>query len=76
MNLMRFLKKSNNLSKELEPIFQKFSNSLLRKSFSGAAQKCSNARRPKSQGVRRTWMYAATTKDEGNAADERFSAAC
>jgi len=26
--------------------------------------------------VRRTWMYAATTKDEGNTADGRFSAAC
>ena len=22
------------------------------------------------------WKYAATTKNEGNAADERFSAAC
>jgi len=22
--------------------------------------------------VRRTWLYAATTKDEGNAADGRF----
>jgi len=26
--------------------------------------------------VRRTWMYAATTKNEGNAADGHFSAAC
>jgi len=26
--------------------------------------------------VRRTWTYAATTKDEGNTADGRFSAAC
>jgi len=25
--------------------------------------------------VRRTWMYAVTRKDEGNAADGRFSAA-
>jgi hypothetical protein len=31
---------------------------------------------PKSQGVRRTWTFAATTKDEGNAEDGRFSAAC
>jgi len=24
--------------------------------------------------MRRTWQYAAMTKDEGNAADDRFSA--
>jgi hypothetical protein len=40
-----------------------------------AAQKCPDARRPNSRGVRRTSMYAATTKEEGNAADGRFSAA-
>jgi len=32
------------------------------------------ARNPEECG--RTWMYAATTKDEGNTADGRFSAAC
>jgi len=49
---------------------------LLKNSFFQADQKCPDARRPKSWGVRRTWMYAATTKDEGNAADGRFSTAC
>ena len=44
--------------------------------FLQADQKCPDARRPKSWGVRRTWVYVATTKDEGNAADGRFSTAC
>jgi len=26
--------------------------------------------------MRRTWTYAAMTRDEGNAADDRFSATC
>gem|GEM_PF-4810313 len=30
----------------------------------------------KSLGVRRTYKYVATTKDEGNDADGRFSATC
>jgi hypothetical protein len=34
------------------------------------------SRRRVGESVRRTWMYAATTKDEGNVADGRFSAAC
>jgi len=44
--------------------------------FLQAVQKRLNARRPKSIGVRRTKRYVATTRDEGNAADERFSTAC
>jgi hypothetical protein len=40
--------------------------------FSKASQKCSNARRPKSRRVRRTFVYAATMKDKGNAAGGRF----
>jgi hypothetical protein len=43
------------------------------KLFLQVTQKCPDARRPKFQGVRRTWMYAATTKNEGNATDGRFS---
>ena len=31
---------------------------------------------PAGRGVRRTVQYVATTKDEGNAVDERFSATC
>ncbi len=36
-------------------------------------QKCLDARRPKFRGVRRTNEYAATMRDEGNAADRYFS---
>jgi hypothetical protein len=39
-------------------------------------QKRSDTRHPISGGVRRTYEYAATTRDEGNAVDERFSATC
>jgi len=31
---------------------------------------------PKSGGARRTFKYVAATRDEGNAGDGRFSAAC
>jgi hypothetical protein len=41
-----------------------------------AAQKRPDARHPKSRGMRRTFQYVAVTRDEGNAADGRFSAAC
>jgi len=39
-------------------------------------QKRPDARRPKSTGVTRTVQYVATTWDEGNAADGRFSSTC
>jgi hypothetical protein len=32
--------------------------------------KASDARLPKSRGMRRTYWYAAVTRDEGNAADD------
>ncbi len=37
------------------------------------AQKRPDTRRPKFRGVRRTYEYVATTRDEGNAVDGRFS---
>jgi hypothetical protein len=58
-----------------------FSSSLLKKSFSKAAKKCPclpagrQMQGQKSSGMRRTWMYAAMTKNEDNAIDGRFSAA-
>jgi len=39
-------------------------------------QKGPDSRPPKSLGVRRTFMYAATTKDEGNTEDGSFSSIC
>ena len=43
--------------------------------FPRAVQKWPDARPPKSRGLRRTLAYAAGTRDEGNAADGRFSTA-
>jgi hypothetical protein len=40
-----------------------------------AVEKCLDARRTKSRGMRRTYEYAAMTKDECNAADGRFPTA-
>ena len=39
-------------------------------------QKRPDARHPKFRGVRRTVQYVAATKNEGNAADGRFSSTC
>jgi len=63
------------------------SNRVLKKSLFQADQKCPDARRPclRRSGYAQAGEilrseaylgYAATTKDEGNAADGRFSAAC
>jgi hypothetical protein len=40
-----------------------------------ADQKRPDARHPTFRGVRRTYQYAATTRNKGNAADGRFSSA-
>ena len=48
---------------------------LLKNRLSPGDQKSVDARRPKSCQVRRTEMHAATTRDEGNHADGRLSAA-
>jgi hypothetical protein len=40
------------------------------------AQKCPDARRPKILRREAYIKYVAATKDEGNAADGRFSATC
>jgi hypothetical protein len=42
---------------------------------SEADGKCPDARLPKSRGMKRTYKYAAVTRDEGNAADGRFPTA-
>jgi RNA-directed DNA polymerase len=43
--------------------------------FSEAVGKCSDARHPRFLGMRRTYRYAAVTKNEDNAADGRFPTA-
>jgi len=40
-----------------------------------AEQKCPDARHLKFGGMRRTWKYAAMTRNEGNVADGHFSSA-
>jgi len=44
--------------------------------FFQVAQKWLDARHPQAWGMRRTWQYAAMTKDKDNAADGHFSATC
>jgi hypothetical protein len=72
----------NNLQKEVKKLaidLERPLNDLLgacrRTQVLGAVGKCSDARRPKFLGMRRTYRYAAVTKDEDNAADGGFPTA-
>jgi hypothetical protein len=49
---------------------------LLKKSFFSDCSKMPRCKAPEILRSEAYYMYAAATKDEGNAADGRFSAAC